>query len=162
MNKKILILGILFVAGLILVGRLPKKEEKKEVPVEVEVEGLEEIQKEVEEKTGFKIPENVTRANLSDVTRGSSRGVATKAMEEGKFKHSILADLPELTEKKFYEGWLVKDEDTIPTGKLSQIKGGWYLEFSSATNYMDYDEVVVTEEEKDDKKPEKHILEGSF
>lgn len=162
MKKNLAILGVFLSLVMILTGCLPKKEEEKQVPAEVEVGGLEEIQKEVEEKTGFKIPENVTRANLSDVTGGSSRGLATKVLEDGQFKHTILADLQELEKGKFYEGWLVKDEDYIPTGRLEVQKGGWVLGFSSATNYMDYDKVVVTEEEKDDKKPEKHILEGSF
>jgi protein involved in sex pheromone biosynthesis len=162
MKKNLAILGVFLSLVMILTGCLPKKEEKKEVPAEAEVGGLEEIQKEVEEKTGFKIPENVTRANLSDVTGGTSRGLATKVLEDGQFKHTILADLTEPALGKFYEGWLVKDEDYIPTGRLGVQKGGWVLGFSSATNYMDYDKVVVTEEEKDDKKPEKHILEGSF
>ncbi len=162
MKKKFFIGIICLSLIVVLAGCLPKREEEKPVPVEAEVGGLEEILRDVEEKTGLEVPENVVKANLSDVTGGSSRGVATKIMEEGRFKHTVLADLPEPTEGKFYEGWLVKDEDVIPTGKLAVKKGGWYLEFSSATNYMDYDQVVVTEEEKDDRKPERHVLEGNY
>jgi len=50
----------------------------------------------------------------------------------------------------------------ISTGRLTLAKGGYMLEFESSRDYSEYSEVVVTLEAVDDKKPEKHILEGSF
>ena len=69
---------------------------------------------------------------------------------------------------KFYEGWLVKKTPSltfISTGKLAEENGVWKLNFISPTNYMEYGQVVVTEESAAnglDNKPEAHVFEGDF
>jgi len=127
-----------------------------------------------ENKFNVQIPEDVEKAELSDVSGGNGSGLATRkylpaqAGENGRFTHSVLADLPDPSAGYFYEGWLVRGKEgdsdyaLILTGKFQLAKGGYLLEFSSQKDYSDYKEVVVTLETVNDQKPEKHILEGSF
>jgi hypothetical protein len=107
-------------------------------------------------------PEDVDKAQLRDITGGTSSGMAIRIFEDGKFKHMVLADLPEPVTGVFYEGWLVKDNDFFSTGKMRIAKGGWILEFESNVDYSDYNKVVVTQELIDDENPETYILEGEF
>ena len=84
------------------------------------------------------------------------------------FSQSVLADLPDPEEGKFYQGWLVRGEEgsdeysIVSVGKLKLAKGGWSLDFSERNDYSDYAKVLVSLEEKDDDVPEKVILEGGF
>lgn len=120
------------------------------------------IKSEIEGLFDYVIPEDLDSTELKDVSGGEGRGIATKKFENNLFTHAVLADLPDLASGEFYEGWLVSGEKIISTGKLKIAKGGFLLEFTSKTDYSDYNSVVVTLEKKDDKLPETHILEGSF
>jgi hypothetical protein len=121
-----------------------------------------------EDKFNIQVPEDVDKAELKDVSGGDGRGLATRKYDSGRFTHAVLADLPAPASGYFYEGWLVRGKEGdenfayISTGRLSLAKGGYMLEFSSSTDYSEYSLVVVTLEAIDDKKPEKHILEGGF
>lgn len=121
-----------------------------------------------EDRFNIQVPEDVDKAELRDVSGGDASGLATRKFESGKFTHAVLADLSDPAAGYFYEGWLVRgrqgDENFayISTGRLTLAKGGYMLEFESSRDYSEYSEVVVTLEAVDDKKPEKHILEGSF
>lgn len=120
------------------------------------------VEEKIEESFNLEIPEDVDKAQLKDVTGGTSSGIATRSYEGGRFSHMVLADLPNPAAAAFYEGWLVRDKDFFSTGKMRIAKGGWILEYESSIDYSDYDQVVITEELIDDKTPETHILEGSF
>lgn len=115
----------------------------------------------------FEIPEDVESIELVSVSGRSGRGIATRKYlpaqtgEGGTFTHAVLADLADL-ESGFYEGWLVMGDEFISTGKMRIAKGGYLLEFSSSTDYSDYEEVVITLETVFDNLPETHVLEGSF
>jgi hypothetical protein len=114
------------------------------------------------EDVGIVVSDDASKAELKDVTAGSSRGVASVEKDGLFFVHYVVADLPELS-KGFYEGWLVNSKgDVLYTGKLENQKGGWVLEFRIEKDISDYKKIVITEEIKDDQKPEKHILEGSL
>lgn len=125
-------------------------------------------QENIEKSFNLTIPDDVETADLIDVSAGDGSGVATRKYENGTFNHMVLADLPDLTQGSFYEGWLVrgkmgdKDFAYISTGKLRVAKGGYLLEFESSVDYSNYTGVVVTLEKVNDKTPETHILEGSF
>jgi hypothetical protein len=126
------------------------------------------IEEKLEDSFKYQIPEGFEKAELDDVTGGTGSGLASRKYESGTFNHAILADLPDPESGSFYEGWLVRGKEGdadfayISTGKLSVAKGGYMLEFESSVDYSDYSGVVVTLEKVNDKKPEKHILEGSF
>lgn len=126
------------------------------------------IEEKIEKTFNLEIPEDVERADLNDVSGGTGSGIATRKYESGRFTHALLADLPDPVPGTFYEGWLVRGKEGeanfafISTGRMGVAKGGYLLEFTSSTDYSAYNGVVVTLERVDDKKPEKHILEGSF
>lgn len=122
----------------------------------------------IEKSFNLTIPEDVDKVEMNDVSGGDASGVATRKYENGNFSHMVLADLSDPEAGTFYEGWLVKgkmgDEDFayISTGRMVVAKGGYLLEYKSSTDYSDYTGVVITLEKVNDKKPETHILEGSF
>jgi len=121
-----------------------------------------------EDKFRVQIPEDVDKSELRDVSGGDGSGLATRKFENGRFTHNVLVDLPDPETGDFYEGWLVRgkagesDFAYISTGKLSFVKGGYLLEYESSKDYSAYEGVVVSLEKVNDRKPEKHILEGSF
>lgn len=93
------------------------------------------------------IPDGVERANLTDVTGGSSIGVATRT--------EVVANLPELASGKSYQV-IVENASgkTINLGTMRVSKSGWLLQYNSS-KYPGYDKVIVASENV-------HILEGSF
>lgn len=164
MKKKDIVIGLVVIAlVLVLFYRLKTKEKQKKEPPPTPA-----VQEKIEESFNVEIPEDVEKTELKDVAGGNASGMATRKFENGVFSLLVLADLPDAEAGSFYEGWLVKgkvgetDFDIVSTGKLRQAKGGYLLEFKSAKDYSDYNQVVVTLEKKPDNLPEKHILEGSF
>lgn len=158
MKRRDIVIGLVVLAvlvGIIYWVRRPGKEGPK-LPTTPSLE------EQIEESFNLQIPEDVEKAELKDVYDGDSTGLATRKYESGKFTHAVLADLPEPASGKFYEGWLVKGDEVISTGKLTIAKGGYLLEFESGMDYSDYNDVVVTQEAVDDNTPEEHILEGTF
>jgi hypothetical protein len=163
MKRKDIVIGLIVLAalaGIIFWFRKPKDEFK--VP---EAPSAEE---KMEEFFNVEIPEDIEKAQLKDVVGGDALGIATRSYENDVFVHVVLADLPDLEGGSFYEGWLVRGEeedgdfDYVSTGKMRLGKGGYLLEFESSTDYIDYQGVVITQEETEDDTPEKHILEGTF
>ena len=116
------------------------------------------------DQLNIELPENLERANLSDVSGGDGTGIATRSYEDGSFEHSVIAGLPDPEAGTFYEGWLVREEpfDVVYTGKLRIAKGGYILDYNSGADLSDHEQVIVTQETVDDQKPEQHVLEGSF
>lgn len=163
MKRKDIVIGLLILAvlaGIIFWFRKPKEEFKvPEIPS---------VEEKMEEFFNVEIPEDVEKAQLKDVMGGDALGIATRRYENGAFVHVVLADLPDLEEGFFYEGWLVKgkegddDFDYISTGKMRLAKGGYLIEFESSTDYLNYQEVVITLEKTEDNNPEKHVLKGAF
>ena len=167
MKKRDIVIGavvLLALAGVIFWrqrSRTPKEEMK--VPETLSVEDN------LEDKFKIQIPEDVDRAELKDVSGGNSSAIATRKYADGKFTHTVLADLPDPSEQgAFYQGWLEKGEKgkegyaAISTGKLRIAKGGWMLQYESSTDYSEYKKVLITQEKSSDSQPEKTILEGSF
>lgn len=152
------VVGIIVIAVVITAGLLYKNLKSPKVLPSPTTSPL---MNELVQGFNYDIPDDVESTNLSDVSGGSAKAIATRKYESGVFTHAVLADLPDL-ESGFYEGWLVMGEKFISTGKLRIAKGGYLLEFNSNTDYSDYKKVVITKELKDDKLPETHILEGSF
>ena len=126
------------------------------------------IQDKIEENFKIQIPEDVDKAELTDVTGGSSSGIVTRKFENSIFTMAILADLPEAGAGSLYQGWLARGQEgdgnfsLINLGNLTLVKGGYMLNFRSSNDYTDHKNVVVTIESVNDTKAEKHILAGSF
>ena len=157
MRRRDIVIGLVVLAVIAGIFYLARRQRQQP-----ELQTTPSVEERLEESFNLQIPEDVEKAELSDVSGGNSSGIATRKFENETFTHAILADLPEPEAGKFYEGWLVKGEEVISTGRLVVAKGGYLLEFESSTDHSDYTAVVVTEEEVADSTPEKHILEGSF
>jgi hypothetical protein len=158
MNRRDIVIGVvilIILAGVIYWRQRQTTQEELKVPQTLSVED------QIEEAFNFEIPEDVDKAELSDVSGGSATAIATRKYEDGKFTHAVLADLPD-PEVGHYEGWLVKEDELVSTGEFRVAKGGFLLEFESGTDYTDHKDVIVSLEETRDATPEKHILEGSF
>lgn len=164
MKTRDVIIG--FVVLVILVGGalwVRKAKRNAETPVPTP-----NITERISKSFNLEIPDDVDKAELTDVSGGDGSGVATRKYEAGTFSHTVLADLADPEAGTFYEAWLVRGNPGdanfayFSTGKLRIAKGGYLLDFSSSKDYSDYTKVVVTLEKVFDKTPEQHILEGSF
>ncbi len=165
MNRRDILTGLVILAvlvGLVWWLRRPK------TPSLPSTSNFSTVQEKIQNSFRVTIPEDVEKAELTDVSGGTGSGIATRKYEAGRFTHTVLADLPDPAAGTFYEGWLVRGKEGdanfafFSTGKLRVAKGGYLLEFQSNKDYRDYKGVVVTLEKVFDNKPEKHILEGSF
>lgn len=156
---------VLVLAGGFLWWRSAKRAERPEVfPAEGEGVEIEDRTSQFAKKFGVVLPQSLDRVELKDVTGGANAGIATREVVNNKFSHAVLAALLDPERGSWYEGWLVRDEpfEAIYTGKLRLAKGGYLLEFNSSQDLRDHQKVVVTVEKKDDRKPETHVLEGTF
>jgi len=159
MRKKDILTGlivVLVIAGVIFAVRRAKTPKLLVTPTPSTEESI-------ENSFNLTIPEDVDKVDLKAVSDVEGMGIATKKFKDGKFSHTVLADLPDPSDNMFYEGWLSNTSgDSVSTGKMRLAKGGYILEFESAKDYSQYNKVTVTLEKTFDKVPEKRILEGSF
>ncbi len=112
--------------------------------------------------------------NIVDVTNGEVfRGVSTPSDAVWKAhagytdgRYTLEADFKKLNDPKgsdFYEGWVVRKNPFafISTGKLEKENGEYVNNFTSSTDYTDYDFYVLTLEPDDgNPAPADHIVEG--
>ena len=159
MERRDIVIGIVILVA--LAGFIYFRS-RREAPEELQVPQTLSVEDQLESAFDFNIPDDVEKAELKDVSGGNATGIATRKFDAGKFTHAVLADLPDPEPDSFYEGWLVKDDSLISTGRLRIAKGGYLLEFQTSTDYSSYDNVVVTLERVADSVPEEHLLEGSF
>jgi len=161
MKKKDIILGLIFLA--VFVGLFFFLKNRQALKITKVPESLPQIEENIEKTFRITIPDDVDKVELSAVSDIKGSGIATRKYESGKFTHMVLADLPDPEAGTFYEGRLVKGDETyISTGKMTMAKGGYLLEFQYPIDISSYNKVVITLEKTADSKPEKHILEGSF
>lgn len=102
---------------------------------------------------------------LADVTEGTSYGLANVNSDGNVFTVSATAGgLPPLSDKYFYEGWIVKrgsDMQVLSTGKLETTETDWINVYQTTQDLSRFDFYVVTLEPDDnDPAPAEHILEG--
>jgi hypothetical protein len=162
MKRRDIVIGLIVVALIAGTIYLIRRRNSQETPLKTNEPTTEETESRLEDTFKLDIPEDLDKAQLKDVTGGTSTGIATREFVSGKFTHTALVDLPDPAVGYFYEGWLVKGDQYFSTGKLRIAKGGYLLEFQSGVDYSDYDKVVITLEKVFDKTPEQHVLEGTF
>ena len=107
----------------------------------------------VENKFKRDIPDDIEKAELSDVSGGTGSGIATRT--------EILVDLADPKHGEFYQAWLEKDGKLVSLGKLRMEKGGWIIEYNSA-GYPGYNKVIISLESRFDSTMETKVLEGTF
>lgn len=167
MNKNIIIILILVVAGFFIFTNLNKPENSDTTTVDTSTtEPLSETQK--------RQMRTVTEeANLEDVTTGPILGFDTKQEATGNVEVSLLDgeytvvatlnDLPELTDGFFYEGWLVGDS-VVSTGEAVLQEDGSYINTYTTNNDLtSFTRYVLTLEPRDDDPaPADHVLDGTI
>ena len=155
---------IILLGGVYLLRRSPEKpgtEAIDETPVE-------EVEKQLEEKFNFDVPEDVEKASLKDLTGEGSSGLGTRDVTEDGVEVSIIADLPSPDGGEQYQGWMSRGAegeenfDRVSLGVLREAKGGWMLEIKLEGEYGDYNRLQVSRETRVDDTPEKLILDGEF
>lgn len=111
-------------------------------------------------QSGYSLPENATRANLSDPTGSGSTGIATR---DDNQNYSIIASLPNI-ESGWYQAWLTTSDGSHPVslGSLTLAKGGFLLETQSSLDPSSYTQIKITREQVRDDNPEFTVLEGHF
>lgn len=165
MQRRDLAIGIiiLFIIALI-VFFVQRRNQQISLPEETPsaTPKIEEKEAEIEGKFNIQIPENVEKANLHDTTGRGYGAVATRESKAGEFSLTILADLPDPEDGRFYQAWLTKDGDSVSLGQLRIAKGGYLIDYTSATDLSSYKVVTVSLERVFDNKIEEVILQGSF
>lgn len=105
-------------------------------------------------------------AILGDVSGGKGTGIAKAGYADETYNLSVsFANLVELENGDFYEGWLVRHEpfNFISAGKAQKLGGVYSNLYKSENNLLDYDFYVLTIERNDgDSAPGVHILEGEL
>jgi len=115
------------------------------------------------DKMGISLSDKANTINLKPVPGESGSGIASIEKIDGRWVSQMIADLPELEDKFFYEGWLVSEAgEVLYTGKLELRKGGWVLIYKTDEDLSKFKSAIITREQKDDQKPEKNVLEGKF
>ena len=163
MNKRDIAIGVvilLFAAGIVYFFQKDKGDETITIPES----NIQEVENILEEKFNVELPDDVEKVELTDLNGGNVSGVATRKFESGVSYHTVLADLPELSEEgETYMVWLENaDGEIVNAGTLAKAKGGFVLDFTSNIDYMSYNKVFVTKETNSDSTPETKILEGEF
>ena len=95
MKTRDIVIGLLIllvVAGLVF---LRQKNASDDMVVPQTLSSEEQTEQNLESKFNIQIPNDVEKAELKDVSGGSSSGIVTHRFENGKFSLSIIADLPE-------------------------------------------------------------------
>ncbi|MBU0732456.1 hypothetical protein KKC88_06295 [Patescibacteria group bacterium] len=155
MKKLALFLGVL--AMLVFAGALCEQTS--------DVENVNDVNVNEEIVTAGYTESNVaTLVAVADVP-GDGTAIRGDLIEGGNYSLSIGANLPNPHKDFFYEGWLVLNGTEVSVGMLEKIQGTWVLDFESGTDYMDYSQVVVTQETTAnglDGVAETPILEGEF
>jgi len=93
-------------------------------------------------------------------------GVANRIYSDNQFIHTITAQLPDLSDDKFYNGWLGQisgdKENYVNTGKLEANGSDFYLEYRDSKDVSAYKHVIVSIETTEATEPTIKVLEGNF
>jgi hypothetical protein len=103
-------------------------------------------------------------AQLKPIGNVSGDGTAVRSISSGRFVVKVSALLPEPPAGRFYEAYL--ERSTPPSqfsiGKLTKQGSDWVVTLDQARDASAYNQVFISLETADDKKPEQRLLTGSF
>ena len=101
-------------------------------------------------------------AKLVNVTGGGGSGTAKRTFGAGTYSLDIDANLPD-PEGNNYGVWLTGGAEVLLVDYLRGSGNSWGYELKDKDKYSGFDQIWITLEiTKNDTKPEKHILEGSW
>ncbi len=152
-RKRDILIGLVvlvLIAGIFYLYKLQKP--KLKVP-ENSAPTFQQVEQNLEGKFKFNVPDDVEKAQLTDVSGGDGSGIATRT--------EILADIADPAVGYFYQAWLEKNGTLVSLGKMLMEKGGWLITYNGS-KYIGYNKVIISLEKTFDSKIEKRILEGSF
>jgi hypothetical protein len=151
---------IVLVIGFILLrAQTPDNSPKIENDVPI---NSEETENRLEEVLGRTLPDDAERAALSDFSGNNFSAIATRSESSGTVEFTILADL-ENKEGAVYQVWTGESIDGLRSlGTLTAAKGGYLFEYMDESKLSNFNNVVISLEEKVDEAMETRILQGSF
>ena len=110
----------------------------------------------------------IENTNLSPLPPHTGSASATRVYKDNKFTFTITANTSAPAEGNHYMGWIYKDTQNpeyIPLGVLEKMDEEYMLEYTSDQDYMEYNQVVISEEptpSSSDKAPQNHLFHGNF
>jgi len=123
-------------------------------------------ERDLEERFQRDIPDDADRVELKssgDVMGDTNvSAIASRNLQEGRYLATVLADLGHPMVGNGYYAWIGDGENYLLLGRMQQAKGGWLIDYDSATDYSEYDEVVVSEQQSVGTAPENVVLQGTF
>jgi len=177
MVKKIIVL-LVVLALAVVVGTHLTKQEVADLPdtnletstEQVEVSDVTSQDSETPRSTEVPVVETAETVELESTDTRGGTALAARMSVDGIFVHTVVAQVSDPLEGKFYEGWLVDRDaagrDFFSTGAMTKNPDGmWELAYESEENNARYEFVVITEETSADgldNNPEAHIFEGNF
>ncbi|OGM05389.1 hypothetical protein A2125_02105 [Candidatus Woesebacteria bacterium GWB1_43_5] len=165
MQRRDLIIGavvLAVIAGVVLFIQRRRQEVGLPASSPISTPTIQEQEEAIEDRFRVDIPENVEKANLKDVQGRGFSGIATRDVKSGVLSMTVLADLPDPAQNKFYQVWLRKGADARKLGSMNIAKGGFLLDVDLREDLSTFKEVVVSLESKNDAQIEEVILQGSF
>ena len=98
-----------------------------------------------------------------DVSSGeSATATASRKFGDGSYNLTVNATLPDPV-GNVYQVWIVGGDESHLAGDMQGSGKSWSLSFNDVDDYSNLDGIWISREiTKQDNKPEKHILEGSF
>lgn len=163
MERRNIVLGFITLAVIALVIFIAYKNSNKPTPItNLPSPGTEQ---KLESKFNLTIPDDVEKAELAS-SSSDSTGVATRTFEAGLFSLTVLADLPDSTDR--YHAWLVRGErgdenyTSVFMGNLSVAKGGFILNYDVSKDLNDHKTVIVTSGKSGKLEEETVVLQGNF
>lgn len=93
---------------------------------------------------------------------------ASRMIQDGKFTLTINLSTSPATEGKYYEGWINNnslDPSYISVGRLEKTGDQYVLNYTSTSNYTNYNTVYITEQSESassDIRLGAHMFQGSF
>ena len=123
------------------------------------------VERDIEERFGRTIPEDVERAELimpSGVSRDQISAIATRDVRDKVTIVTVLADLDDPQPGTRYFAWVSNDEEFVLLGALRVAKGGWLIDYETDRNLTNYDRVVISQESQVSEQPKGVIVEGTF
>lgn len=153
---------VLLVIAFIVFFIQRRRQEAIPLPTPTATATIEEQEADLEERFRINIPDEFEKANLQDTLGRGYSGLATRNFENNSFDLTVLANLPDPEEGKFYQVWLRRDSETRSMGVMIQGKGGYLLDASVREDLRAFDNVIVSLETTRDTNLEETVLRGSF
>ena len=105
---------------------------------------------------------SIQSATFTNVSGESATATATRKFGDGSYNLSVNAILPD-PNGNVYQVWIVGGDEPHLSGDMQGLGKSWSLSFNDVDDYSNLDGIWISREiTKQDSKPEKHILEGSF